>query len=701
MKGHLIAIIFICFITPAGYSQKLKDTVKLKEVEIQDKANLPYQRNLITNKQIEQNAARDIGDYLKNVPNVSVIKKGGTSVDPVVRGFKYSQLNVIPDNGVRVEGGCPNRMDPVTSHLEIEDLESIEVIKGPYSLRYGPNFGGIINMQTEQPKPYDKFEIHSKAMYSFESNWNGQREHVSIFGGNKKIYFLIGGGYNNYGSYKDGNNKTVMSGFTKYDYSGKLGFAIDRKQSIILSYMADKGRDVYYPALSMDEKSDNTGIMSVDYKAEKLSEHINSIMVKVYRSDVEHIMDNSHRSNYPATDATANVDAINTGGRVEIGFKAGKNNFYVGADYENIQKDGDRVMIMTMNMGGLITKTTKKTNLWKDALIQNTGIFAEYRRTFGTIDLTASIRGDYNTANSEDTLKIIKNGISYFDKTSSQYNNISVSAGLTKRINKKLNVSIALGRGTRSPNMLERYIKFLTVGYDNYDYLGNPQLKPETNNQADITIRYAHESAGSIYLNGFISYIQDYIAGEKLAPSVAMPKTMGALGVKQYYNADYAIFRGFEFGYSSAEKNKLGFNASVAYTKATINKATKYIITNNQVTGEETLSNDALPEIPPLEARIGINYKLMKAKLIPSVSIRLVNEQSYVSKAFYEPETPGFCLLDLAVNYTPVKYINFSAGVNNAFDKAYYEHLNRKIVGSTDKLYEPGRVYFIKMIVNI
>jgi iron complex outermembrane recepter protein len=706
MKNKIIGITLLVFISVAVLGQKTNDTVKLKEVEIRDKANVPCIKNVIDVKDIDNKAAMDIGDYLKTIPNVSGIKKGGTAIDPVVRGLKYSQLLVMPDNGVKIEGGCPNRMDPATSHIEIEDVESIEVIKGPFSLRYGPNFGGIINLITETPKPYNKFEIHAKASYGFETNWNGQREHMSIFGGNKKVYFLIGGGYNKYGSYKDGNDKTVNSGFTKYDFSGKLGYSIDDRQSVILSYISDQGRDVYYPALSMDEMKDNSNIISLDYKfdAENWKSEagiIKLINIKIFRSDVNHIMDNSHRSNYPSTYALACVDAINTGGRAELGLKLGKGNLFIGTDFENIHKNGDRTMTMTMDMSGLITKTTKKSNLWKDALIQNTGLFSEYIISYETFDFIASIRGDYNTANSKDTLMIIKERESYFDKTDSKFLNLSASVGLTKRINENINLSVALGRGTRSPNMLERYIKFLAVGYDNYDYLGNPQLKPETNNQADLTLRYINKETGSFYINGFFSYIQDYISAQLLPPSIAMPQTQGVLGVKQFYNANYAILKGFEFGYTSPDKNKLGITASAAYTQAIINSATKYIITNKQVTGEETVKNDALPEIPPLEGKLSFNYKFMSGKLNPCFSMRLVNAQNYTSEAFYEPHTPGFFLFDFSVNFNPVKYVNLSAGVNNAFDKAYYEHLNRKIIGSTDKLYETGRVFFIKLILNI
>jgi iron complex outermembrane receptor protein len=239
------------------------------------------------------------------------------------------------------------------------------------------------------------------------------------------------------------------------------------------------------------------------------------------------------------------------------------------------------------------------------------------------------------------------------------------------------------------------------VGYDNYDYLGNPQLKPETNNQADLTLRYIDKAAGSFYLNGFFSYLQDYIAAEKLAPSIAMSKTQGVLGVKQFYNADYALLRGFEFGYTSPTDRKLEITAIAAYTKATINSATRYIVKDKQVVGETTVKNDALPEIPPLEGRVNAAYKFFSGKLIPNATIRIVNEQAYTSSAFDEPETPGYCLFDFSVNYNPYKFVNLTAGVNNLFDKAYYEHLNRKIIGSTGKLYEPGRVIFMKLILSI
>jgi iron complex outermembrane receptor protein len=164
---------------------------------------------------------------------------------------------------------------------------------------------------------------------------------------------------------------------------------------------------------------------------------------------------------------------------------------------------------------------------------------------------------------------------------------------------------------------------------------------------------------------------------------------------------DRATFTGFEIGYTSPQVYKLGLSVVAAMTYGQIPEVTKYIITSGQVTGDSLLKNDALPEIPPFETTISVNYRLLKGKLVPKISYRLVAAQNHVSEAFYEPETPGFSLLNFSITYSITKNININAGANNIFDVSYYEHLNRKIVGSTEKLYEPGRTFFVTLNLSI
>jgi iron complex outermembrane receptor protein len=650
--------------------------------------------NYISKQELKNIQTRDVGDYLRSIPNVSGIRRGGANLDPVVRGYKFSQLNVILNNGIKIENGCPNRMDPVTARIETEDIGNIEVIKGPFLLKYGPSFGGVINLVSELPESYESFEMHGNVQYGFESNWNGDKVHGSLHGGNQKFRFLVSGGYRDYGDYKsgtiEGEEVQVNSSFTKYNYLAKFGYSFKPNHSLLLSYDGVHGRDVLYPSLPMDEVSDDTHIFNLDYNAKDLGPVLKKIEAKIYHSDVHHVMDNSRRPSAANMIMVADVNANNTGGRAAGTFQYTKHRFLTGIDYENIRKDGKRTG--TMEMMGTISR--KVSNLWLDALIRNTGLFAEYHTFFSSYELNASIRADFNTATSGDTLEIIKDGVEYFSDVNSEHFNFSFSVGITKRINNNVDISLAFGRGTRSPNMLERYIKLLPVGYDRYDYLGNPRLRPETNNEIDLTVQSNYENFGRTYLNFFYSHVEDFIGAELLPPSVVTPQSQGVLGVRQFKNIDHIISTGFEFGYHSPEKYKLGGSIIAAFTYGIVPEVTKYVISDGEVVDAVEITDDALPEIPPFESTMNVYYKFLKGKLVPSLKLRLVAAQRHISEAFYEQETPGFTLFDFSIRWNITTFVQLNTGVSNIFDLGYYEHLNRRIIGSNENLYEPGRVFF-------
>jgi iron complex outermembrane receptor protein len=665
-------------------------------------SKLPYIETKITKKQVEESAARDVGDFLRSYNNISGIRKGGTQLDPVVRGFKYSQLNVQVDNGLKIEGGCPNRMDPATGHIETEDIETIEVFKGPYALRYGPSFGGVINMKTISYKTTDTANIHVHAMSGYESNWNGNKQQIGIKGGNKFLFFNISGGRKDYGNYKDGNGNEVKSEFSKYNYRGKIGIRPVKNHLFVFNYDESKGRDLRFPTLPMDELLDDTRLMSFDYSASTLSNNLNSINLKIYRSDVRHEMDNKNRPFSDTVVAISTIKASNQGARAETNISVGKGNLSLGIDYEQIRKDGERVKTIIIQPG----LPVKKEKLWNNALINNVGIFGEYLVRLKTFEIIGAARIDINEAKSDEiTIQHSSQGEIYSygtDSIKSNFTNFSISLGVTKTFNKGLSLSMALGRGVRSPDMIERFIILLPIGYDKFDYLGNPKLKPEANNQVDLTLKYMNPKIGLLQVNGFYSLVNDYITGKILPPSVQKPLSKDVLGVKQFYNAGNARLRGFEFSYATPVKFELRAQLFASYTYATLDKVNKYVLNDQgQVVDEVELTNDALTEIPPLESTLILYYKLFKGKFTPKAKLRVVAAQNHISEASYEQETPGFMVAGLSFSFIFNKYFNLSAGVDNLFDDAYYEHLNRNIIGSNTNLYEPGRVFYFNLMFNI
>ncbi len=678
-------------------------TEQLKEVVISEQAEdiikAPYIIESIHELEIQQHPARDIGDYLRNTPNLSGIRKGGAGIDPVVRGFKFKQLNVIVNGAIKIEGGCPNRMDPAVSHIDIDDIKKIEVYKGPFALRYGPNFGGIINLSTNHPFTEKEFSTKIAAATGFESNWNGNKERLGITAGNNRVYLKLSGNHKKYGDYKAGNDVTMNAAFTKYNYTALLGVSPADNHHLTISFDRSYGRNLSFPALPMDERSDDTQISSFEYNGILSGKYIKSIKAKMYNSDVHHIMDNKERPFSDTVVAVSDIKARNTGGRAEtqIGIKG--HEIFIGVDYENIYKDGQRTksFIMQPNL------PVKIESLWNNARINNTGFFTSWNKNTDKLDLLAAARIDLNNASSGILQSLNMKGETMYsnNNTDSKYTNLSISAGVLAHLLHNLDIGVSIGRGVRSPDMTERFIILLPVGYDRFDYLGNPQLKPENNHEIDIKVEYLTKRACVFNISGFFSYVTDYITGKEVPPSEVKPQTKDVLGVKEFINIDHAYLYGFEFVYQSGLFGNFSLYADVAATYGINPSAVKYLIENGQVVGEEIVKNDPLPEIPPLESNIAFTYRLFNNRLIPEISIRMVAAQKKLSESYYEVETPGIATLNFSLQYNFNDYLKLNGGINNIFNKGYYEHLNRIIIGSNTPYYEPGRIFYVNLIFNI
>jgi iron complex outermembrane recepter protein len=650
-----------------------KPIILVEEIVVTGTRTASYVQADYLRKDFEAQQSKDLGAYLRNVPNLSAIRRGGYGLDPVLRGFKYDQLNVQIDGGARIEGACPSRMDPPTAHLSSGDLEKIEILKGPYALRFGPSFGGVINLVMAAPRRFESFSVGAQIESGYESNFNGWQNRISVSGGSRLYDFRASGGFTHYNDYTDGSGNNIPSSFEKSDYTLKFGINPVENHRVQVSFRQVFARDVMFPSLPMDERKDDTSIFILDYAARNVSRLINSLNFKAYYSDVEHIMDNRDKPTATMTDAVTDVSTSVYGFRAETGFLLNSNVLFIGFDYALTDKSGFRTreFVSGPRQGTMLTD-----NVWQGASIMNLGLFGEFRSSIGDAQLIAAARIDYNEGNSEDPDNSFAG---MYPSMNSEVTNVSLSAGVTKAVSSNLELSFFAGRGVRSPGISERYINFLPIGVDRYDYIGNPQLHPEINNNIDIGFRM-RTSAGTIQVNAFYSYVQDFISP---VLTDLQGKNMDVLGVKRFTNISTATLTGFEIGYSALFGKSLNIDIHAAYTNAK----------NND-------TNEHLPEIPPLEGRISASYSLFHGKLIPELSLRAVAEQDKISETFGETRSPGFVLANAAVRYSPFQFLNISAGVNNIFDKAYFEHLNRRNRDDGNPLLEPGRVFYVNVALR-
>jgi len=144
---------------------------------------------VITNQQIEQRQNTTVPEILRTVPALDVVRSGGpggqTSV--FIRGAKSEHTLVLID-GIEMN-------DPITpgrsydfANLTTDNIERIEIIRGPQSTLYGSDaIGGVINIITKRGKGKPSGFVSAEG-----GSFNTFTEKAGVSGGNKWANYSLG-----------------------------------------------------------------------------------------------------------------------------------------------------------------------------------------------------------------------------------------------------------------------------------------------------------------------------------------------------------------------------------------------------------------------------------------------------------------------------------------------------------------------------
>ena len=103
--------------------------------------------------------------------------------------------------------------------------------------------------------------------------------------------------------------------------------------------------------------------------------------------------------------------------------------------------------------------------------------------------------------------------------------NPSVSLGYVRQLKDGLDLGVWFGRAQRSGGLTEKFINYFPLGLDPYEMLGNPELNPEKNMQADLILEY-RKKGSSVSINMFNAFLRDYISSE-INPEISSPSSYG------------------------------------------------------------------------------------------------------------------------------------------------------------------------------
>jgi vitamin B12 transporter len=123
----------------------------------------PASVTVITRKDIEQRAARDVADVLREVPGLTLARTGspGKATSLFTRGAASTQTLVLW-NGIEINDPYFSGFD--WGRFSTAGVEQIEVVRGPYSALYGSEaMSGVVNVLTAPARSGLRAEVQSGA----------------------------------------------------------------------------------------------------------------------------------------------------------------------------------------------------------------------------------------------------------------------------------------------------------------------------------------------------------------------------------------------------------------------------------------------------------------------------------------------------------------------------------------------------------
>lgn len=627
--------------------------------------------------------AHDGADYLKTIPGFSVIRKGGTDGDPMLRGMAASRLNILLD-GENVLGGCGMRMDPPTAYVFPESYDRITVIKGPQTVLYGPgNSAGTVLFE-RNVKRFD--QAGWKFNGSLMGGSFGRNDQVADIRAGTPDYYVQGTGTrSDSGDYKDGSGKTVHSAFTRWSTSGALGWTPDANTRVELTGIQSDG-EAAYGDRTMDGvkfKRDNVGLK---FEKSKISSLLDKLEGNLYYNYVDHVMDNY--SLRPVASAAAkmvsNPDRETSGGRAAATLKFGENTKTVlGVDFQS------NVHTLRSAMGAMADSYSSRNRV-EDANFRNQGLFGEVTHYLNPSDkLIAGIRADRWNAQDKRATLAIGTGMmaaSVTNPTANKERSDTLTSGFARFERDLTGMPATVYAGVGHTERFPDYWELISATKESASTLSAFDSRPEKTNQLDVGVVY---NSGKITasISGFYSKINDYLMVQSNYVKPAMTG-MGTRTTSIVRNVDATTWGG-EAGIAYALSDAWKVDATLAY-----------------VHGANDTDGTALAQLPPLEGRLGTTYD-NKVWTVGALW-RLVSEQTRydLNKGNIVGQdlgrSGGFGIFSLNGGYRPKKGMLIAGGVDNLFDKTYAEFVSRggaMVTGydQTTRINEPGRTLWLKV----
>ncbi len=599
-------------------------------------------------KQLFEKQTKSLGtldEYLQQSPKIDMIKRGAYAWEPIINNMA-SERTLITIDGMRIFGACTDKMDPITSYVEVSNLSEATVHSGQQGSCYGTTIGGSIDLKRNQNK-FGSTKWSTLLNSGFESN-NRQK----IIGGSMSytdsLFYADGDMmFREAENYKAGNDTKInFSQFRKLNFSLTSGFKFSKNKLIEASVIYDKATDVGYPALPMDVSLAEALITSVKYLVIPKNKWLKDWETKLYFNTITHKMDDTTRPLVPVhMDMPGWSDTFGMYSKVTVV----KDNHHFSGNLNSFYNKSLAEMTMypkNPNENPMFMFT------WPDARTFYAGVFMEDNWVFNChsgVKLSVAIGNHSNLIASDFGLQSLQ--IFYPNMKAQKTRFLKSMAAHYNYDKNNWEYGVGIGFGERAPSVSEGYGFYLFNSFDGFDHVGNPNLKNEKSLEANTYLGYKKTNLG-IKFTTSIFKIMDYIIAK---PDVTLvPMTIGANGVKIYTALNYATI----------------FNASLT-TEYRFSKQLKW---NSQLTFSRGIDSDSngLPFMTPLAYSSTLNYS--REKITLDIGVQGNATQTNYNTFYGEDKTPDYAILNSSFGYKfsfNTNRVLVKLGVENILDTYY------------------------------
>jgi iron complex outermembrane receptor protein len=662
MKRLVFSLLLIVFCM-VGYSQNhphsetKKDTTQLEEVVISTR------RKLSNNRQ--EKTLSSIDNFLEKSNNITMIKRGNYAWEPAMNNMVSDRL-VVTIDGMQIFGACTDKMDPVTSYVDVSNLEKVIIGSGQTGTENGHCVGGGIDLKL----PTSQFTgtgLRTSTDLGYETNGNYFATGLDLEYSGEEFFISVDGIFRKSDNYTAGGDQEVLfSQFQKYNISLQSGYKLNEVHQFDTNIIYDRATDVGYPALPMDVSLAEALITSLTHYYYPEESELKSIESKLYFNTITHIMDDSKRPDVPI--------------RMDMPGWSDTFGFYSKADVlkslHHLSFDLNSFYNRSLAEMTMFSNNPEEPDMfmltWPDIRTFYTGVFAkdDWHISNESI-LSTTLRLGYQINRIADPTGVESLRIFHPD-VDDQQNRFLISLSSAYTLKKEKNtLTLGIGYGERAPSVSEGYGFFIFNSFDNYDYIGNPNLKNEKAFEANVNYVRRFEDL-SIGLESSAFFIKDYIIGE-IAPDISS-MTIGANGVRVYEALNHATIFDIYLNSSYKISNHFSANATIGYNYG------------------QGSNGENLPLIRPFSYIAELNYT--KPKFNVAIQIEGNGNQSNFSSFYGENETPAYTILNL--NAGNALYGNFGRlfikyGIENILDKNY------STFADWNNIPRPGRNFYLNL----